>query len=59
SLQDVTVIEVACPRIAIDWGSTFNIPIITPFEYFSKDLREYPMDYYAKQEEMKPWQTLH
>ncbi|KAI5189241.1 2-(3-amino-3-carboxypropyl)histidine synthase [Nematocida minor] len=59
ALKDITVIEIACPRIAIDWGSTFSIPIITPFEYFSRELKEYPMDYYAKEtEEMKPWQSL-
>ncbi|KAI5129782.1 2-(3-amino-3-carboxypropyl)histidine synthase [Nematocida parisii] len=61
SLKNVTVIEVACPRIAIDWGTTFEIPIITPFEYFSSDLKNYPMDYYMKEEEgqRKPWQSLH
>ncbi|KAI5181922.1 2-(3-amino-3-carboxypropyl)histidine synthase [Nematocida sp. AWRm80] len=54
------VIEIACPRIAIDWGSTFIHPIITPFEYFSLEKGivpgEYPMDYYAKEGSPEPWQ---
>ncbi|KAH9387415.1 2-(3-amino-3-carboxypropyl)histidine synthase [Nematocida major] len=60
ALQDITIIEIACPRIAIDWGSTFTVPIITPFEYFSRDLENYPMDYYAREspQEMRPWQSL-
>lgn len=60
SLKNITVIEIACPRMAIDWGSTFEIPIITPFEYFSKSLKNYPMDYYVREteENIKPWHSL-
>lgn len=56
--EKTAVIEIACPRIAIDWGSLFSVPIITPFEYFtlSADLKEYPMDYYSK-EQKHPWQA--
>lgn len=57
-LKDTTVVEIACPRIAIDWGSTFDIPIITPFEYFSEDISSYKMDYYAREEDRKPWQSF-
>jgi len=61
-LEDSTaVIEVACPRIAIDWGTLFSHPLITPFEYFMLEspIETYPMDYYAKKEEKQPWQMLH
>ncbi|OAG31932.1 2-(3-amino-3-carboxypropyl)histidine synthase [Nematocida displodere] len=58
--KDSAVIEIACPRIAIDWGSTFTLPIITPFEYFTmiQGIEEYPMDYYKKEGRAQPWQML-
>ncbi|CAH8545806.1 unnamed protein product [Schistosoma turkestanicum] len=52
-------IQVACPRLSIDWGVEFTKPLLTPYEAFvalneqvfwPKDLSEaYPMDYYANQ----------
>lgn len=48
-------VQVACPRLSIDWGYAFDKPLLTPYEAmillerekkFSKDY--YPMDYYAK-----------
>jgi 2-(3-amino-3-carboxypropyl)histidine synthase len=45
-------IQIACPRISIDWGSYFSQAVITPYEAFVsfggiewKD--HYPMDYYS------------
>lgn len=45
-------IQIACPRISIDWGSYFSKPVITPYESFvtfnETDWRDkYPMDYYS------------
>jgi 2-(3-amino-3-carboxypropyl)histidine synthase len=54
SKESEGIIEIACPRIAIDWGSTFPIPIITPYEYFctlSSLPETYPMDYYSREKE--------
>ncbi|CCE79766.1 Piso0_001854 [Millerozyma farinosa CBS 7064] len=48
-------IQVACPRLSIDWGYAFNKPLLTPYEamvMLDKDKKwsdnYYPMDYYAK-----------
>jgi 2-(3-amino-3-carboxypropyl)histidine synthase len=42
-------VEVACPRLAMDWGCEFSKPMLSPYECFValKDLPlEYPMDNY-------------
>ncbi|EMG50651.1 Diphthamide biosynthesis protein 1 [Candida maltosa Xu316] len=48
-------VQVACPRLSIDWGYAFNKPLLTPYEamvMLEKDTmgdeKVYPMDYYAK-----------
>ncbi|GMM34391.1 2-(3-amino-3-carboxypropyl)histidine synthase [Saccharomycopsis crataegensis] len=48
-------VQVACPRLSIDWGYAFNKPLLTPYEtmvLFKQDKpfdeNFYPMDYYAK-----------
>jgi 2-(3-amino-3-carboxypropyl)histidine synthase len=45
-------VQVACPRLSIDWGGAFDKPILTPYEAAValdlvpwKDV--YPMDFYA------------
>mmetsp|Transcript_83214 Transcript_83214/g.222411 ORF Transcript_83214/g.222411 Transcript_83214/m.222411 type:complete len:402 (-) Transcript_83214:6-1211(-) len=47
-------VQVACPRVSIDWGQFFDVPVLTPFEAFvawgSEQLPEngaVPMDYYS------------
>lgn len=53
-------VQVACPRLSIDWGSFFYKPLLNPYE-FAQSLKlvdissapdetttEYPMDFYAK-----------
>jgi 2-(3-amino-3-carboxypropyl)histidine synthase len=45
-------VQIACPRISIDWGSYFTKPVITPYEAFvvwsGTEWREnYPMDFYS------------
>ncbi|CCF59750.1 hypothetical protein KAFR_0H03400 [Kazachstania africana CBS 2517] len=46
-------VQVACPRLSIDWGYAFNKPLLTPYEasvLMGKDIMftedYYPMDYY-------------
>lgn len=52
---DVDVwIQVACPRLSIDWGYAFPRPLLTPYEAMvalkeDEEWRDfYPMDYYAR-----------
>jgi len=48
-------VQIACPRLSIDWGYAFPKPLLTPYEamvmleedsWLPQD--RYPMDYYAK-----------
>lgn len=52
-------VQVACPRLSIDWGYAFPKPLLTPYEALvALEVREewgrgggqdvYPMDFYAK-----------
>ena len=47
-------VQVACPRLSIDWGYAFEKPLLTPYEAMvmsKKDVWKeeyYPMDYYHK-----------
>lgn len=57
-------VQVACPRLSVDWGNAFATPLLTPYELmaalnevkFCKD--GYPMDYYAF-ESLGPWTNNH
>ncbi|XP_076670420.1 diphthamide biosynthesis 1 [Andrena cerasifolii] len=54
-------IQVACPRLSIDWGTAFEKPFLTPYEgavalkmlSFNTD-KPYPMDFYASAS-LGPW----
>ncbi len=51
-------IQIACPRLSIDWGMEFDKIILTPYEAMValqevEWQEEYPMDYYSN--EKKPW----
>lgn len=44
-------IQVACPRLSIDWGYAFEKPLLSPYEAYvalgETEWKEvYPMDYY-------------
>jgi len=46
-------VQVACPRLSIDWGTSFSKPLLSPYEAYVafgeaewKDI--YPQDFYAK-----------
>ncbi|XP_022112527.2 2-(3-amino-3-carboxypropyl)histidine synthase subunit 1 [Pieris rapae] len=55
-------VQVACPRLSIDWGTAFPQPLLTPYEFSvslgnSKWLKEdgtYPMDFYSN-DSLGPW----
>lgn len=54
-----TWIQIACPRLSIDWGEYFNRPILTPYEAMVslKQIewqKEYPMDFYSN-DSLGPW----
>jgi 2-(3-amino-3-carboxypropyl)histidine synthase len=49
-------VQVACPRLSIDWGYAFPRPLLTPYEALvALGIKEdwgkesYPMDYYGKE----------
>lgn len=52
-------VQVACPRLSIDWGLAFDKPLLTPYEV-AVALQvvpyqdSYPMDYYAN-DSLGPW----
>jgi 2-(3-amino-3-carboxypropyl)histidine synthase len=57
-------VQVACPRLSIDWGEGFAQPLLTPYEA-SVALQTvswqnvYPMDYYAGPDSLGPWTVNH
>ncbi|NXE30234.1 DPH1 synthase, partial [Ardeotis kori] len=56
-------VQVACPRLSIDWGEAFSKPLLTPYEA-AVALRDvewqqpYPMDFYASHS-LGPWTVNH
>uniref|UniRef100_A0A8D0GQ75 2-(3-amino-3-carboxypropyl)histidine synthase subunit 1 n=1 Tax=Sphenodon punctatus TaxID=8508 RepID=A0A8D0GQ75_SPHPU len=56
-------VQVACPRLSIDWGQAFSKPLLTPYEaaVALKEIKlqqTYPMDFYASQS-LGPWTVKH
>jgi len=57
-------VQVACPRLSIDWGLSFPSPILSPYEAavavkqgeWKQDI--YPMDFYAN-DSLGPWTPNH
>lgn len=64
-VQVDSFIQVACPRLSIDWGVTFAKPLLNPYEAavtlsmvnFNDD-EPYPMDFYAHSS-LGPWTPIH
>mmetsp|Transcript_15006 Transcript_15006/g.22704 ORF Transcript_15006/g.22704 Transcript_15006/m.22704 type:complete len:124 (+) Transcript_15006:20-391(+) len=55
-------IQVACPRLSIDWGHAFKKPLLSPYEAeVALELTQwravYPMDFYSK--DGGPWSNYH
>ena len=52
-------VQVACPRLSIDWGESFSKPLLSSFEAFTawdegaEQFDDIPMDYYSN--EGGPW----
>jgi len=56
-------VQVACPRLSIDWGAQFPKPLLTPYELAvalnsTEWKSQYPMDYYAY-DSLGPWTNNH
>jgi len=56
-------VQIACPRLSIDWGEFFETPLLTPYEAMvslkqTKWQPEYPMDFYAN-ESLGNWTVNH
>jgi 2-(3-amino-3-carboxypropyl)histidine synthase len=59
-------VQVACPRLSIDWGLAFSKPFLTPYEMavamgdadWHKEGSSYPMDFYANAS-LGPWTPNH
>ncbi|KAG0017087.1 Diphthamide biosynthesis protein 1 [Entomortierella chlamydospora] len=56
-------IQIACPRLSIDWGYAFAKPLLTPYEasvvFESVPWQEvYPMDFYSN-DSLGPWTVNH
>lgn len=71
SMSDVECwVQIACPRLSIDWGYAFPRPLLTPYEalvalggrehWDSTEKGVYPMDFYAKEGlgRTRPQQTI-
>lgn len=58
-------IQIACPRLSIDWGEAFEKPFLTPYEgalalrmIDRQDADPYPMDFYSSSS-LGPWTPSH
>ncbi|XP_057658264.1 2-(3-amino-3-carboxypropyl)histidine synthase subunit 1 [Diorhabda carinulata] len=59
-------VQIACPRLSIDWGKAFSKPVLTPYEAsivvgdakWHKENDSYPMDFYANAS-LGPWTPNH
>ncbi|XP_023015032.1 diphthamide biosynthesis 1 [Leptinotarsa decemlineata] len=59
-------VQIACPRLSIDWGNAFSKPFITPYEgaivlgdaKWHEKSSNYPMDFYANAS-LGPWTPNH
>ena len=52
-------VQIACPRLSIDWGTAFTKPLLSPYELSvaldtAKLSSDYPMDFYARNS-LGPW----
>lgn len=59
-------VQIACPRLSIDWGGAFSKPVLTPYETavaiedakWHPEDKNYPMDFYAHAS-LGPWTPNH
>ena len=55
-------VQIACPRLSVDWGAAFGRPLLSAYEFFvavgrTEWKEQYPMDFYAKGS--GPWTNYH
>lgn len=57
-------IQIACPRLSVDWGHFFETPVLSPYELHVclketewKEEEPYPMDFYSQAG--GPWSNYH
>jgi len=55
-------VQIACPRLSIDWGTAFSKPLLTPYETFvafgEAEWRQiYPQDFYSR--DSGPWTNFY
>ncbi|KAG7174849.1 2-(3-amino-3-carboxypropyl)histidine synthase subunit 1-like [Homarus americanus] len=65
AMSDVEAwVQVACPRLSIDWGASFPHPLLNPYEatvalkHAEWHVQHYPMDFYAN-ESLGEWTPNH
>ncbi|XP_037787874.1 2-(3-amino-3-carboxypropyl)histidine synthase subunit 1 [Penaeus monodon] len=65
AMSDVEAwVQVACPRLSIDWGASFPRPLLNPYEatvalkHAEWHAQHYPMDFYAN-ESLGEWTPNH
>jgi len=57
-------VQIACPRLSIDWGLAFHAPILSPYEAavaleeVAWQEEHYPMDFYSNNS-LGPWTPNH
>jgi 2-(3-amino-3-carboxypropyl)histidine synthase len=55
-------VQIACPRLSVDWGHHFPVPVLSPYELHvaleeCDFMSTYPMDFYST--EGGPWSNYH
>ena len=55
-------VQIACPRLSVDWGHHFSVPVLSPYELHvalekCDFISTYPMDFYST--EGGPWSNYH
>lgn len=57
-------VQIACPRLSIDWGKSFAVPVLTPYEaavalnQANWNNKSYPMDFYSS-DSLGDWTPNH
>lgn len=55
-------VQIACPRLSVDWGHYFAVPVLSPYELHvaleeCEFMPTYPMDFYST--DGGPWSNYH
>ena len=65
AMKDIEAwVQIACPRLSIDWGAYYSAPLLNPYEAtvalknVAWNNTKYPMDFYAN-ESLGKWTPNH